>query len=293
MSSFKRYPLVSFDFLSGDSAQRFDILVDPTDVVGHAGIHARQTGTSATNAEADDTLEDVSRAALHDEWAARVTLAGILSSLAVSSAQHLSRVDFDALAAVAAGALSAADGGHADLHQDLGSVVSTLSGQAPTSDCGFRGIRGILSSSGQASWLNARGELDWFVQLDDSDVIGGGVGVVLWVVHDLGSANRLLAAGWAAQIVSAGTDGQVRSTIVYAMGGSHDDIGLFLGAHTDQGTAAEVATTLLHADDPRVRTGTCFHTTDDTLVFLVWSVGPHADAGLAARLSHGQSDGGR
>jgi len=265
------------DLTSFLTAHRPDLRIDPSNVVSHASIHARQPGTSATNAEADHTLQNVSLAAFDHVWAARVTLASVLSALSVSSAQHGARVDLDTLASVRRSALRAADGGHSDLQQDGGGVETALSRQTPTGDCAFDVVPDLFSWRRQASWLNGRGEFDWSFQLDDGDIIEGGVRVVTLVVDNVRRADRLLVGGWAVQIMGTGIDCQTAPSVINAMGSSDDVFGLCGISSADQGATAEVAAgSRAQADDPRVGAWSCFHTADDTLVIDVLTIWAHS-----------------
>jgi len=247
---FEKISLGSFQNFLSHVAQRFDMAIDPADVVGHTSIDARETRASAANTETDNALKNVSVVALDDERAARVTLARVLATLLVSGAQHLGLVDLDTLAPVLAIAITIADRGNADLHQDAGSIGSTLAGQSPTSNSGLDVVWDYFSGSRQARGLNGRGKFDGFFQFDDSDIVGGGVWIVLWMVDGTDSAHGLLAAGWSVQVVSSSADCQSRGSVIHAMGSRDDEIGFILGRmNANQGATAKVAA-LLQTDDP-------------------------------------------
>ena len=152
-----------------------DLSIDPTKEFRNSGINAWVTSAGTANAKANHTLEGVTVGAFRDEWSARVTLARVLATCAVTSADHDVWVDPDASFPVAVRALLAADGRHTDLQEDAGGVIATLAGQAPTGHSGFGAIRHLFASSWQANWLNSGGEVDRGVQHYDGDIILGGL----------------------------------------------------------------------------------------------------------------------
>jgi len=262
--------------------QRFDGRVDPRDVVGNASINAWRASASTTNTEADHTLESVSICTFEDEWSAGISLASVFASLTVTGAQHGGGIDANTLAAVLSGAAALTDDWHADLHQDARYVISSLSGQSPTSNYALDVIGDGFSFGGQASRLNGGVQFERSGQFDDGDIIQGGVRIVTLMSLDSRWTRSLHVGVRAVMIVGAGYDA-IRGSVSDAMGGRDDDIG------GDQSTTAKVALTHLQTDDPRVGTRTGFHPTDDTLSFrIVTTIRTHL-----RRLTAGLSESGR
>jgi len=219
------------------TSHSFDGRIDPRDIIGYASIDARRTGTSATDTEANHTLESVSFGTFEDEWSAGISLASVLATLTITGAQHSALIDTDTLASVLSSARSVGEGWHTDLHQNAGCIVSTLSGQAPSGNDSLEVLSDRFSLFGQTSRLNVSVQGEWFGQSDDSDIMHGRVGIVTLMSYDAGRT-RNLDVGWTVMIVGTGND-TVWVSVSDAMGGRDDDVG------GDQGTTAKMAFTHL------------------------------------------------
>jgi len=265
------------DKLACDRAHAADLVVDPADVIGNASINAWFASASASLAEADDTLQNVSLTAWEDQWAARVSLARIFGTIGIASAQHFTWRNQHATGTVVGDASIAVHDWYANLHENAGSVVRAFSGVSPSSDSSLSVVRNGFASLRQASWLNSLRKLDWLLQLDDGNVVEGRSWVISFMIGRVRATNTLLTIFWAVEVVSASTDCQTAGSIINAMGSSDDNVGFFpVGTHTDQSATAEVSTVLLHADDPWVRARADFDATDDTLIIGISdTVGTH------------------
>jgi len=256
--------------LAGDRAQAANLAVDPADVIGNASINAWLASTSATFAEADNTLQNVSLTTWEDQWSARVTLARVLGTIRITSAQHFSWRNQHAAATVVRNASVAVHNWDADLHQNPRRVVRALASVSPSSNSSLSIIRNRFARLRQASWLNSLRELDWFFQFDDGNVVEGCSWIISFVKVFGDATDYLLTVWWRVEVVGASQDSQAADSVVYAVSSSDNDIGFFPAwAHADQSGAAEVSTVLLQADDPWMRARANLYATNDALVISV------------------------
>jgi hypothetical protein len=259
-------------------------LFDERQIVGHAGVDTGETRASASDTEADHTLESVRTfAVLEDERATGVTLAGVFATLIETGAQHGFTVDHDTLVPVLTGAGGLRDGRDTDLHQDIRGAESTLPGQSPTGYGTLTIIWHLFTNRWQASGHDAIVEFERGGQFDHGDIVHGRLRIVLRV-HGDAKGGRALDTGWGTVVVRAGHD-LARGSISDAMGSSDDDV------FGDDRTTAEMAGAHLQADDPRVGAGASLLATDDTLTVRVEAtVEAHrrGDTALLSKSSRGR-----
>lgn len=215
----------------------FDGRIDPCDIIGYTSVDAWRTSTSATDTEANHTLESVSFGTFEDEWSTGISLASVFATLTITGAQHSVLIDTDTLASVLSSARGVAEGWDTDLHQDVRCIVTTLSGQAPSGNGSLGALSDRFSLFGQTSRLNVGVEGEWFGQGDDSDIMHGRVSIVTLMSYDAGWT-RDLDVGRTVMIVGTGYDA-VWVSVSDAMGGRDHNVG------RDQGTTAKMAFTHL------------------------------------------------
>lgn len=107
------------------------VAVDPADVVANTGVNTGVSGLGTANTPGDETLEDSSRV---DNGATAVTLARVLATSILSSAEHVAS-DIVAEARVVRGTLASLDDGDGNLSQVGGQAGAAGAGSSPVTFC--------------------------------------------------------------------------------------------------------------------------------------------------------------
>jgi len=227
-------------------------------IVDHPGAESSNIGIdtgvvtgSASVSPGDDTNKD----STGDQRATGVTLAGILA--AGSSADH-GALDLATVAVAGGCAPALADDVHVDVLQLGGNGAGSGGLGAPAGDGGSSAVGGVGAS--QTDGLYGGAEAQGAAQLDDGDVVDHGVGVVSFVVPEVGylgdDSPGAPVAGSSADLQGGGGHG------LQAVGGGDDHVGRV------DGSTAGVATTALQGDLPGEAADAGGRTADNATVQL-------------------------
>ncbi|EDW47399.1 GM20439 [Drosophila sechellia] len=181
----------------------------------------------------DNTDED----SAGDQWATGVTLARVLA--AGKSADH-GALDLASVAIGGRSAAALADDVHVDVTQLGGNGAGARGLGTPSGDGGSSAVDGVGAS--QRDGLDGGAEAQGGAQMEHSDVVDHGVGVVTLVVLERGNlsddATGAPVAGSGSDLQGGGGHG------LQAVSGGHNDVGRV------DGSTAGVASTALQGDLP-------------------------------------------
>jgi len=168
------------------STATFHVGSDPGKILSDSSVDSRVISQSTSNTKADHTSDD-RLATLHaDEWAARVSLAGILASGGKTSADH---VGGDAIA-VSIVARSLGHDRYANPLELLGQRLGSGLKGSPSRDPAWGTISRGKVVAGQANGLNISSQSQRSGQFQDSNIVIHGL-LVPVAVDDIGDLNVL------------------------------------------------------------------------------------------------------
>ena len=153
----------------------YHLLFDPAQVARNIGIDSGFVAPSTSDAKAHNTSDDGLSVFHANEWATRISLARILTTLAVSSTDHVTSDTIVIPVVVVTSVL--VDNGDSDPLQDGWQIpVSRLKG-TPSGNHTLGSNTGTESRGRQAGSLDGSTQTQGFGQLQDDNIIVHGVGI--------------------------------------------------------------------------------------------------------------------
>ena len=218
----------------------YHLLFDPAQIARNISVNSRFVTTSTTDAEANNTGNNRLSVFHTNEGTTRISLAGILTTLAVSSTNHVVSDTIVVPVVVVTSVL--VDNGDSDPLQDGWQVpVSRLEG-TPSRDHTLGSNTGTESRGGQAGSLDRSTQTQGLGQLQNDNIIVHGVGVPRCsiVKANIGDSNifSLVSVNVASHDV-----GVVDSFVWETMGSTQNGPGI------QNGTTTVVTATILAGPD--------------------------------------------